>query len=453
MNKFLKLFYALMAKGYATDAEKAKLKQYAKSEDAPADAEEKVEEAEALPAEAPAEGEEEVDEDEEEVDEVADEEAKSHLKKLLSATAKSMRAEMKAEMTAWKKEQSELMEKRAGLFNKEVQKDRSGLNKRVKTFVTALIDRDVAILKDMSGATGAAGGYLIDTELAAEVAHLQTEYGVARREFFTTPLTKGSILINNLATDVSVYWTTETSAKTSSEVAIGQVELVLKKIAVIVPMSDELLEDDEIDLVGFLTSRIAEGMAKKEDEAFFKGDGTSTYGSFTGILLNSSVNEVEMAAATFSSIDADDLIDMVDATPQGAHANGKFYMHRTIMSFVRKLKDSDNRYIYQAPSDGGPATIWGYPVVLVEAMPAKADSAAETAFVAFGDLKKACWLGYKQGLRVAISDQATVRNTAANADIDLFRQDMTALRVVERVGFVVVVATAITVLKTAAESA
>jgi len=52
-----------------------------------------------------------------------------------------------------------------------------------------------------------------------------------------------------------------------------------------------------------------------------------------------------------------------------------------------------------------------------------------------------------------LADQATVRNTAGNADLDLFRRDMTALRVVERVGYVVVLPTAVTKLTTAAASA
>lgn len=382
-------------------------------------------------------------------EEVTEEEVAGTIEKMVATAVEKVQAENVKAFEAYKAEQKELATKRAGLYNPEVKSDRKEANENLRKFITALTMNDVATLKDLTEGTPASGGYLVDTELVAEIQHLMTEYGVARREMFLTPVTKGSTNLNNLATDISVYWTTETTAKTSSDVTLGQVELVIKKLAVIVPMSDEVLEDSEIDLLGFLSGRIAEKFSQAEDTQFFNGSGSP----FTGLLQNSNVNEIIMTGTTFASIDADDLIDMVDATPQGALANGKYYMNRTILSYIRKLKDDNGMYIYQAPSVQGPATCWGYPVVLVEAMPAKTANAVDTSFVLFGDLKKCAWVGYKGGLRAKISDQATVRNTADDDDIDLFRQDMTALRLVERVGYVVVIPTAVTKLTTASASA
>lgn len=356
-------------------------------------------------------------------------------------------------MESWKTEQKQLMEKRVGVYQPEVKSTRKELNEKTRSFIQALQNNDISVIKDLSGGTDNKGGYLIFDELEAEIQHLITEYGVARREMYPVQLSRGDLKLNNLATDVSVYWTDEGSAKTSSDVTLGQVTLALKKIAVIVPMTDELLEDSEIDIVSFLTSRIAEKMSQKEDLAFFLGDASATYGGFRGILNNTSVNTVTMTGSSILNLSTDDLLDMIDATPAGALANAKFYMNRTLMSLIRNLKDDNGMPIFQAPSQTGPMTIWGYPVVLVEAMPSTTADADDSPFVLFGDLKKACWFGYKGGMRVALSTEATVRNTANSADIDLFRQDMTALRVVERVGYVAVVPTAVTVLFTNEASA
>ncbi|MFA5091696.1 MAG: phage major capsid protein [Candidatus Paceibacterota bacterium] len=434
---FKDLYNALVAKGFATAEDRAKLSELAGSDDK---ALELMKNVDTLPTE-----------------QVNEDDVQKQLSELLAkSTAEiktSLEKEMKVKMDAWVKEQKELMTKRAGLYNPEIKAARKEQNVKMRKFLSALMVNDHSVLKDLSSGTDNKGGYLVDSQLEAEVQHLVTQYGIARREMTVVTLSKGDLKLNNLATDINVYWTDEAAAKTSSDVTLGQVTLALKKISVIVPMTDELLEDEEFDIVGFLQERIAEGMAKKEDQAFANGDGTSTYGSFTGFLQNAGVNVVTMAGSTFSSIDADDLIDMQDATPQGALANAKYHLHRTILSYIRKLKDTTGQYVYQPASNGSPATLCGYPVVLWEAFPAKGDTAAATAFVAFGDLRKACWLGTKGGLTVAISNEATVRNTAASADINLFRQDMTALRVVERVGYVVVIASAITVLKTAAASA
>lgn len=449
------LLAKLLKAGFATATEKSIVKSLFKGLEKDTEKEEvkeDVETTEALPEEAPADG----DNKEGKEEEALEEEAKKMVAGVISKEVEDLKKANKKDLDATKKaliEHKELGKQRAGIYSKETQETRKALNGNLRKFLTALIENDHAVCKDLSEGTDGKGGYLFQPELNAEIQHLVTEYGVARREMTTITLSNNQLNLNNLAADISTTWTDETVAKTSSDITIGQVNLVLKKLAVIVPMSDELLEDSEIDLVSFLTGRIAEDMSEKEDEAFFNGDGTGTFGSFTGILNNGSVNTVTMTGTTFASMDADDLLDMQDATPQGAIRNGKYYMHRSIRSLVRKLKASDGTYIYQAPAANAPATIWGMPVVEVEVMPTTTDTAAATAFIIFGDMKKAAWLGSKGGMRVAVSNEATVRNTAGEADINLFRQDMTALRVVERVGYVLVLPTALTVLKSAAASA
>jgi HK97 family phage major capsid protein len=171
------------------------------------------------------------------------------------------------------------------------------------------------------------------------------------------------------------------------------------------------------------------------------------------LLESSNVGEVIMEGSTFSSMTADDLANLMSATPQAARRTGKFYLHFSVMMHVRALKDNEGRYIYQEPSATGPATIWGKPVVEVEVFPEMADSAAETSFVLFGDLRRAAWVGVKaSGLSMTLSNEATIRNVAGNADLRLFEQDMTALRMVERIGFQEVLPLAVTKLSTGVAS-
>lgn len=452
MNEVIKRINALIKRGYATKSEKEELAaSVAKLKDADQEViGDNVAAVNDLPEEAPQGA--KTDEDEDVDDETVDEGVKS----LFNRHAKRIEKSLKSDIKEYLDEQKELMGKKAGAYHDDVREKRKAMSNHIREFTKALFDGDTAKLKEMtSDATGSPyAGYTVDSELSAEVRHLITEYGVARREMMSVPLTKGSYKANDLATDVTVYWVDEAAVTSSTQAVLGQEELTLKKLAAIVSMTAELLEDTEIDFVGFLASRVAEGFAQAEDEAFFKGDGTSTYGSFTGLLEATDVNEVTMTGTTFASIDADDLIDMIDETPSGALANGKFYMHRTVMSYIRKLKDSQGAYIYQAPSQSGPATIWGYPVVLVEAMPTKDDTAADTSFVLFGDLRKACILGFKaSGLKADRFNAGVIKNVAGNADINLITTDREAIRWTERTGYIRIIPTAVTKLTTAAASA
>jgi HK97 family phage major capsid protein len=402
----------------------------------------------------------ELEKKEEEVKETPEVEEKSVVKDLEALVDKAS-GNLRSEVSeALKKQVAEIkrqMENGVGNYNKEIQEDtkRKALNVKMRETVGAIMANDIDKLKEMTTDADSSpyAGYAVDSELSAEIRHLMTEYGVARRESLTLQLSKNSYKANDLVTDLSVYWVDEGTAISSSQVVLGQETLELKKLGVIASLTSELLEDSEIDLFGFIAGRVAEGFAKAEDQAFFIGDGTSTYGNFTGLLNNASVNEVTMTGTTFASVDADDFIDMVDATHQGALANAKYYLHRTIMSYVRKLQDDNGQYIYQAPSAQGPATIWGYPVVLVEAMPDKNDSAADTSFVLFGDLKKATIFGYKGSIVAKRFDAGTVKDIAGTGTINLITTDREAIRWTERFGFIVIIPTAVTKLTTASASA
>jgi HK97 family phage major capsid protein len=388
--------------------------------------------------------------EDEKVEETKEEaEVAEAIEKAISKSVKSIEANVKGEVKAFMEKQAELSEKKAGMYNPEIKADRKLLNEQCRKLIKTVLCKEMST--DVQGSPYA--GYTVTFELSAEIRHLITNYGIARQEMLAIQLSKNSYKANDLVTDLSVFWVDEGDVIGSTQTVLGQSELVLNKLATIVSMTDELLEDEEIDLASFLTERVAEGFAKQEDLAFFAGDGTTPFGSFTGLLNNSSLNKVTLAGTTIEGLTADDLLDMVDATPQGALANGKFYMHRSILSIVRKLKASDSGvYIYQAPSAGNVQTIWNYPVVLVEAMPSVADDADNTGFVLFGDMKKACILGYKGAINVKQFDAGVIRNIDDNADINLITTDRQAIRWVERVGYIAILPKAMTRLLTKTSS-
>jgi len=453
MTKFLKFIKSLTERGYATEAEKAKALEMLKALDGEDQAEVANQAAEV--ADLP----ETAEDAETEGDDEDGEAVEKGIKALFAREGKRLEKSLKTDLATYMTEQKELIASKAGAYHPDVQAKRKEINATLRKTITGIIAGDATLLKEMStDETGSPyAGYTVDSELSAEIRHLMTEYGVARREMESVQLTKGSYKVNDLVTDVTVYWVDEGAVVNSTQAVLGQETLTLKKLGAIVTMTSELLEDTEIDLVSFMASRVAEGFARAEDQAFFIGDGTGAFGDFTGLLESSDVNEVTLAGTTFASMTAEDLIDMVDQTPSGALANAKFFLHRTIMSVVRKLRedavsaaDGAGAFIYQAPSQSGPATIWGYPTVLVEAMPAIGDTAVDTSFVLFGDLRKACIFGYKGALKVKRFDAGEVRNVADNADINLLTTDREAVRWTQRVGYITVIPTAVTKLTTAA---
>ena len=456
---FLKKLKALLAKGFATAAEKAALRAEFKDADAETQevAQSDMEKVENLP-ETAEDGGQDIQKQVAALVKAGIETGTAAFKAMFEEQVKTMQDDVKKFL----EDQKKARETKSGIYHPEVQEKRAGVNSYLRKFLNASFDGDIETLKTLNNmtvkelttdATGSPyGGYVVDRELSAEIRHLLPQYGSARQEFFTVQLSKNSYAANTLVTDVTVYWVDEAAAIKSTQVVLGQTPLTLKKLAAIVTLTRELLEDEEIDLFAFVGERVAQGFAKAEDLAFWDGDGSGTYGSFTGLLRNASTNVVNMASTktAFSDITAENLLDMQDATPTEALANGKYYMHRSILSYVRKLKGSDGQFIYQAPGAGLPATIWNKPVVLVEAFPTSAQTAVSKNFVLFGDVKKAALLGYKGAISADRFNAGVVRNVADNADINLITTDREAIRWVERVGMVALLPTAVTRLKTAA---
>lgn len=389
------------------------------------------------------EGEEEEEDSEAEAEKGMTELMERRLEKKLDAIAERIAGKFMSGVTKQRKAVA------AGLVPAKAKGDT-----HIREYFAALFNHDNAWLKAagyLDTGTVATAGYLIPETFLAEVLRVaEKQYGLARRDFRYLPFSGAgnSRKIPTLAGSVTVTWTDEAVAKTSTKPTFGLVTQTLKKLAAIVPMTDELLEDSAINIEQLLAELFAEAIAKEEDIQFFRGTGSP----WTGIVNNSSVNIVRTATTAMSSVTADKLLDMIDAVPSGARDGAKFYLHSSILSLIRKLKDDQNNYIFQRPGDGLPGTLWDYPYEVTDAMPDVSTTAADKPMVLFGNLKVAAVFGDKQQLRIKLLDQAVIRNVGNSADLNLATQDMSALRIVERVGYVLAIPTAVSVLKTATGS-
>lgn len=461
---FIKKLKALIEKGIATADEKAEVvKEFdsLKDNDVKEVAKDYIEKVKELKEEE--DGEEEVQKEIEKAMSKAFKNEEGNL-------TKNVVEKVKKEVQDLLDEHKSKMQRQVGVYSKDAQKDekRKMVNEFLREGLKSIIagaDTKGFVKVKAEMTTGSSGtpyaGYITDDYLSAEIRHLTTEYGVAAREMNNVTFSQTSYKANNLATDVTVYWVDEAGSIKSTQAVLGQSTLELKKLATIVTLTRELLQEQEIDFISFLGSRVAEGFAQAEDEAFFIGDGTSTYGSFTGLLENASVNETTMDSGdgSFNDLSVEYLREMQDETPQGALSNAKYYMHRSILSVVRNLRedsisagDSAGAFLYKPAMGKESANIDGYSIVLVEAMPGISDDAVDTSFVLFGDLNKACIRGTRGGIIADRFNAGTVRNNADDGDLNLITTDREAVRWLSQVGYVAILPTAVTKLTTNSSS-
>jgi len=310
------------------------------------------------------------------------------------------------------------------VVNDEKDVDKEKENKNVAKFIKAIVNNDFATIKAMNTGDDAKGGYTIPEALETEILRvIKDEYGIARKEFRYMKLDSNELKLTTGAS-ISTYWTDEGAKKTSTETTFGIATLALKKLAAIVPLTDELLEDSAIDLMSYISDLFAESIAEQEDLAFFNGTGV-----FTGLY-----NDTNIAKVNADDITADVLIDVQDAVKSSP--SNKWFMHRSVASHIKKLKDANGNYEFPEFRKDG-KTLLDSEVVLVEAGNAYSAVTSGKSFLVYGNAKKACVYGERAGIKMKTSSEATIRNVANDADIHLYEQDMTAIRAVKRTGYVI----------------
>ena len=313
------------------------------------------------------------------------------------------------------------------------------------------------------------GGYLVPSLLLAEVNRFVIDGGIARRDMRYLPFSGpgNSRYIPTLLTNVTVSWIDEGEAKPKTKPYISRVEQTLKKVAAMVILTEEIVEDTVIDLVSFCGQLIGEAIAAEEDDQFFSGTGAP----WTGIINDATITALALAPGVGPlAMRPEALLALTVTIPTGAVKGAKYYMNRQVWAAISARRsdavaegDAKGTYLVQTPGQSSPGTIWGFPVVLSEALPSltdlgyavgadyDADCDPDEPFLFFGNLGKCCAYGDKQGIRVKLLDQASVYDDNDTL-INLAEQDMIALRVHKRVGYVTILPDGIVILQTGPSS-
>lgn len=302
--------------------------------------------------------------------------------------------------------------------------------------------------------TGPAGEFLLPKPFLAQVFTIIEEYGVARRVFQNVPMTSKDLDLKNVGTKPTATWTGEGANFTESDLVLSEQKLTTAKLAVITSWTTEQDEDQAIALLPVYAQNVGESFAQKEDEAAFIGDGTSTYGGFTGLTKYAGVVTTTMGSGdlAISDIAEGDLRAVLTSLTEAKRRGGQWFMHYDVWNHVTQLENTAGYRLVQPDLTGmAVQRLLGYPVVLVEAMNNPVGDDASTELVVFGSPSRFL-MGQRRGMSVDTSREAVLSNAAGAVTYNAYQADGQLLRMSERIGFQVPTAYqgSIGVLKTAA---
>ena len=283
---------------------------------------------------------------------------------------------------------------------------------------------DNGFMNAMSEGTDSAGGFTVPDPLSAEIIRLVEQYGVFRQYARVVPMAADTLAVPRRTGGLTVYYPGENTEITSSDVTFAQANLTAKKYSALALMSSELDEDSVISMADLIADEIAYSFAVAEDTNGFKGDGTSTYASITGLenaLLAGSVYDADSGETTVASLDFADYEAVIGMLPQFAGIQPAWYVNsKTYATSMCALMNAAGGNTIATLQDGATEMQFlGYPVRFSQVLDG---DGASNVVAYFGDLSMAATMGNRRNVsirtlleRYADKDQIGVVATARSA--------------------------------------
>jgi HK97 family phage major capsid protein len=247
------------------------------------------------------------------------------------------------------------------------------------------------VLNALQVGTDSEGGYLVPDEFERTLVEALQEENIFRTMAKMIQTASGDRKIPVVASKGTASWVDEEGAIPESDDAFGQVSIGAYKLATMIKVSEELLNDSIFNLESYIAREFARRIGAKEEESFFIGNGT---GKPTGIFNATGGAELGVTAASATAITVDEIMDLFYSLKSPYRKNAVFVMNDATVKAIRKLKDGNGQYLWQPSiSAGQPDTILNRPVKTSAYVPTIAAGAKTIAFGDFGYY----WIADRQG--------------------------------------------------------
>lgn len=192
------------------------------------------------------------------------------------------------------------------------------------------------------------------------------------------------------ANDIEMAYATEFTDLTADTGKFGSITMTGFLAGALVKISRSLINNSQFDIVSFVIDHMAYTYARWAEKELLVG----TSGKITGL----STATQKVTAASSTAVTADELIDLQDTVKDVFQAEAIWIMSNKTRTAIRKLKDSNGRYLLQDDINSPfGRTLLGKPVYVSDNMPEMAAGA------------KAIYYGDMSGLATKISEEFEIQ--------------------------------------------
>ena len=271
---------------------------------------------------------------------------------------------------------------RSGSFGKDEEKNEEieAANEAMSVFMrkgenALTVDQKSAIetfeKKFLSVQSDPDGGYFVMPDSSGRMV----------KQIFETSPMRSVASIQTISTDslegfydddeAGAAWVGEAAARPETTNAqVGQWKIPVHEQYAEPKATQKVLEDSAFNIESWHEMNVSGKFSRAENTAFVSGNGSAKPRGFTTYDA-SAVSDVyergkigRQISNSVGAIEFDDIMDLVGLVKEGWLANSTFAGNRSTFSAIRKLKDNDDRYLWEPSNQAGqPSLLVGYPTI------------------------------------------------------------------------------------------
>lgn len=297
-------------------------------------------------------------------------------------------------------------------------------------------DTDIAEAqtKALSASTASDGGYLVAEQFSTDIlAHRKAATVVRRAGPREIPMPTGTLHLPKVATGVTGSYLGENANITNSQPVFGENILTWKKLAVLTPISNDLLRYNAPASDAVVRDDIVRSLAVTEDAALLRSNGTG--GNPKGLRYWAAAGNITPAGTVSVANVTSDLgknlyLLMNNNVPI---TKGAWFFSPRTWYYLYTVRDAIGNFAFKPEMEQG--RLYGFPFYVSTSIPitltvgANSDC-SEVYFVNMDDMA----IGDSQRLLVDVSDTAAYHN--GSSVVAAFSLDQTVIRAIAEHDFV-----------------
>jgi len=297
-----------------------------------------------------------------------------------------------------------------------------------KDIALSLYPKDEALIKAMSEESGEAGGYLVPPEFSKDlIEFLRAEAIVRRAQAPVLSMNSNVLNIPKITGGSSAFFIGENENIPATDVQVGQLQLTAKKLAALLPVSNDLLRDGGGEKM--MSDDLVTSLAGAEDTNFLRGNGSQN--SPKGILY--AVNSANKFDANGTINLQNVMADLTKAIARVKKAKVRltkpvWFFGTNVWQYLYTVQNGFGVPAFQSQMDSG--KLLGYTFLESADIPENLGTGGDESEIYFGNAADFV-IGQNMQLIIDINDSAAYYN--GSSVVSAFSLDQTVIRVISRI--------------------